>query len=179
MTSEQQEPAVEYPPFHRPSNTDVVYWGPRDSITFLATGKDTNGAYTQFEVAVLPGGGPPPHIHHREDETFYVVEGNLEIRLGEVNLLAQPGDYLRVPRDTVHAFRNVGEHLARMLLTMVPAGFEGYFMEVYQPVADLTAPPPEPPADLLDRMIQAAPPYGLEFVPPPESGASTETGLQH
>jgi quercetin dioxygenase-like cupin family protein len=180
MTSEQSGTTGEHPPFHRSGNTDVVFWGRGDGVTILATGKDTNGAYAQVEGVLMPGGEAPPHIHHREDETFYVVDGSLELRLGDDTLVALPGDYMQVPRGTVHAVRNVGEHMARALVTFVPAGLERFFMEVYQPVAGRTAPPPPPPADLMDRMIQAAPRYGSEFLEmpaPPESGADTEADL--
>jgi mannose-6-phosphate isomerase-like protein (cupin superfamily) len=176
MTSEQQETVGEHPPFHRPSRADVVDSGDGIRLTFLATGKDTNGAYTQGEGVVMPGGGPPAHIHQREDETWYVVEGSLEMRIGDATLVARPGDYIRGPRGVVHAFRNVGEHPARLFTTIVPAGLEDFFMEVSQPIADPTAPLPPPPADLIERMIQAAPRYGLEFFPPPESGADTKPG---
>ena len=180
MTSEQQETAGARQTFHRPGTTDVVYWGRGDGVTLLAAGNDTNGAYAQVEGALAPGGEAPPHIHHREDETFYVLEGSLEVRLGDSTLVAQPGDYLRVPRGTVHALRNVGERTARVLVTFVPAGLEGFFAEVYQPVAGRTTPPPPPPADLIERMLQAAPRYCCEFpglLPPPESRATTEPGL--
>jgi quercetin dioxygenase-like cupin family protein len=176
VTSEQQETVGEHPPFHRPGSTDVMFWGRGDGVTFLATGKDTNGAYTQVEAVVLPGGGPPPHIHQREDETWYVVEGSLEFRIGESTQVARPGDYVRGPRGTVHVFRNVGERTARALNTFVPAGIENFFMEVFQPVADRAAPPPAPPADLIDRIIKAAPRYGLELVPPPKSEADIKPG---
>ncbi len=180
MTSEQSNMMGEHPPFHRPSSADVVFWGRGDGVTMLTTGKDTNGAYAQVEGVLVPGGEAPPHIHHHEDETFYLIEGSLELRLGDDTLVARPGDYLKVPRGTVHAVRNVGEHRARALVTFVPAGLEGFFMEVYQPVAGRTAPPPPPPTDLIDRMIQAAPRYGCEFLemlPPPEAGAGTEPGF--
>jgi quercetin dioxygenase-like cupin family protein len=170
MTSTQASTVGARRAFHRPGNTGVVYWGPGDCGAFLATGADTNGAYFQADVTVLPGGGPPPHIHHREDETFYIVEGSLEIHLGDVTAVGRPGDYVNVPRGTVHAFRNVGEHPARMLITFVPAGMEHFFAEVYQR-ADRTAPPPAPAADLLVRLMKAAPRYGLEVLPLPESGA--------
>ena len=177
MTSEQQETADARQAFHRRSSTDVVYWGIRDGATFLATGKETNGAFAQFEVVVAPGGGPPPHIHHHQDETFYMVEGSLKLRLGESTLVARAGDYVRVPRGMLHAFRNVGEHTARMLVTFVPSGIENFFMEVYQPVMGPTALPPEPPADMIDRIRIAAPKYDFEIFPSLEWGADTEPGL--
>ena len=180
MTNEQPEMAGANQAFQRPGTADVVYWGFGDGVTILASGKQTNGAYAQVEGVLAPGGEAPPHIHHREDETFYVLEGHLELRLGETTYLARPGDYLQVPRGTVHALRNVGEHTARALVTFVPAGLEGFFTEVYQPVAGRTAPPPTPPTDLMERMRRAAPRYGCEFLelrPPPEQRASTEPGL--
>jgi quercetin dioxygenase-like cupin family protein len=60
--------------FHRPSQTGLSYWGPMDAYTFLVTGEESGGAYFAMEAIVPPGGGPPPHIHTLEDETFYVLE---------------------------------------------------------------------------------------------------------
>jgi quercetin dioxygenase-like cupin family protein len=177
MTSEQQETADARQAFHPRSRTDVVYWGIRDGAKFLATGKETNGAFAQFEVVVAQGGGPPLHIHHNADETFYLVEGSLKLRLGESTLVAQEGDYVRIPRGTLHAFRNVGEHTARMLVTFVPSGIENFFMEVYQPVMGSTAAAPEPPADMIDRIRAAAARYDFEIFPSLESWADTEPGL--
>lgn len=179
MTSEQVEVAGANRAFHRRGTADVVYWGFGDGVTILASGKQTHGAFAQVEGMLAPGGEAPPHIHHREDETFYILEGRLELRLGETTYLARPGDYLQVPRGTVHALRNVGEHTARALVTFVPAGLEGFFADVYQPVAGHAVPPPPPAADLMERMRQAAPRYGCEFLelrPPPEERADTEPG---
>lgn len=60
-------------PIFRPAGTGPAVWGPGDLYTFLATGKETNNAFFQFEAVVPPGGGPPPHTHSREDESFYIV----------------------------------------------------------------------------------------------------------
>ena len=68
---------------HRPEGTGDMYWGPGDLYRFLVTGAETGGAYFAMEAVVPPGGGPPPHIHTNEDETFYVVEGRCSIRLGD------------------------------------------------------------------------------------------------
>jgi quercetin dioxygenase-like cupin family protein len=171
MTSEQGETTDANRAFHRPGTAEVVYWGFGDGVTILASGKETNGAYAQVEGMLAPRGEAPAHIHHREDETFYVLEGSIELRIGDVVHVVQAGDYMQVPRGTVHSLRNVGEHTARALVTFVPAGLEGFFTEVYQPVIGRTAPPPPPPDDLMDRMRQAAPRYGCEFLelsPAPE-----------
>ena len=73
-------------------------------------------------VLVPTGGGPPPHIHHTEDETIYVLEGEVTFRLGEVTVVGGPGDFVNVPRGTVHCFRNDGNEPARIVLTFTPAG---------------------------------------------------------
>jgi hypothetical protein len=65
------------------AGTGPAYWGPGDEITFLITGEETGGAVFMAELSVPPAGGPPPHIHHREDESFYVREGTLAIRMGQ------------------------------------------------------------------------------------------------
>ena len=109
-------------PLHRPVATGPAYWGPGDHYTFLITGEETGGAYFAMEAIVPPGGGPPPHIHQREDETFYLVEGEVEFRVGEETVTAGPGDFVNVPRGTVHNFRNAGTETARIVLTFTPGG---------------------------------------------------------
>jgi quercetin dioxygenase-like cupin family protein len=70
-------------PIHRPTDAGATYYGPGDVYSFLVTGAETGGAYFAMEAIVPPGGGPPPHIHTHEDETFYVVEGRCEFLLGD------------------------------------------------------------------------------------------------
>ena len=75
---------------HRPSETGRAFWGPGDHYTFLVTGEETGGAYFVMQALVPPGGGPPPHIHTREDETFYLLEGQVEFLFGEETIVAGP-----------------------------------------------------------------------------------------
>ncbi len=157
-------------PFHRPAGTGPAFWGPGDLYTFLATGDETNNAYFQFEALVPPGGGPPPHIHHGEDESFYLAQGSLEMRLGDAVVSARAGDFVNVPRGTVHGFKNVGGEAAKMIVTFVPAGFEKYFEEVLSPAEDRTATPPPPTAELIKRMTAAGPKHGCEILPPDTTG---------
>jgi quercetin dioxygenase-like cupin family protein len=109
---------------HRTAGTGAMYLGPGDVYRFLVTGADTAGAYFAMEAIVAPGGGPPPHIHRHEDETFYVVEGQCGILLGEEWITAGVGDFVNVPRGTVHRFENQGTEATRMILTFTPAGIE-------------------------------------------------------
>ena len=151
--------------FHRPAGTGPAFWGPGDLYTFLVTGDETNNAYFQFEALVPSGGGPPPHIHHDEDETFYLAQGTLEMRMGDVVVSAKAGDFVNVPRGTVHGFKNVGGETAKMIVTFVPAGFEKYFEEVFPSAVDRTATPPAVTQELIDKMTVVAPKYSCEILP--------------
>ena len=149
---------------HRPHGTGAAYWGPGDRYTFLVTGDETDGAYFVMEAWVPPGGGPGPHIHTREDETFYVLEGEVEFLLGDDVITAGPGDFVSVPRGTVHRFHNAGEVTARLVLTFTPAGIEGFFEEAL----DQAPPDGEDVPDNLDevaaRYAEIAGRYGMEFL---------------
>jgi mannose-6-phosphate isomerase-like protein (cupin superfamily) len=97
----------------------------------------TGGAYTLFEVATQPGSGPPPHVHHREDESFYVLEGEFEFLIGGETLRVGAGSLLYFPKGTLHAHRVLGEAVGRMLVTQTPGGlYERFFDEVGKLVED-------------------------------------------
>jgi len=151
---------------HRPEGTGEMYFGPGDRYRFLVTGEETGGAYFAMEAYVPPGGGPPPHIHTREDETFYVLEGSVEFLLGGETIDAGPGDFVNIPRGTVHRFENTGDETARLVLTFTPAGIEHWFAETLErapndvSVADV----PDNREEVAARYAAAAPRYGLEFV---------------
>ena len=95
-------------PVFRPTGTAPAVWGPGDLYSLLATGKETNNTFFQFEAIVPEGGGPPPHVHSREDESFYIVSGSLEILLGDKTYQAKRGDFVYIPRGTVHSSRMLG-----------------------------------------------------------------------
>ena len=97
----------------------------------------TGGAYSLFEATTNPGAGPPPHVHHREDESFYVLEGEYEFVVEGRTLRVGAGFLLYVPKGTLHAHKNVGEGVSRMLLTQTPGGlYERFFEEVGKPAED-------------------------------------------
>src|SRR6185437_6921415 len=98
-----------------------------DVYRFLATGEDTGGRYALWEAVVPPGGGPPPHVHSREEEGFYVLEGEITFQAGEDRLVATAGMFVNMPVGTPHAFRNESGGPARMLISVAPAGLEGMF----------------------------------------------------
>jgi mannose-6-phosphate isomerase-like protein (cupin superfamily) len=151
---------------HRPAGGGLTFWGPGDMYRFLVTGEETGGAYFAMEALVPPGGGPPPHIHRNEDETFYVVEGEVDFVLGDDTLTAGVGDFVNVPRGSVHCFHNSGTAPMRMILTFSPAGIEKFFEETLERALDPTQPPPDNVDEVAARYAAAAPRYGIEFLAP-------------
>src|SRR4051812_12594113 len=119
-----------------------AYWVVGDLYTILASGEDTGGAYALIHAELPPGGGPPPHVHHREDEAFYVLEGVLTFQADGRDLTGKPGTWITLPRGSRHSFRNTGLATARMLIVVSPAGLERFFAEVGQEATDRTAAPP-------------------------------------
>ena len=139
-----------------------------DVYRFLATGDDTDGRYAQWEALVPPGGGPPPHVHSREEEGFYVLDGEITLHVGGERVVVTAGSFANVPVGTPHSFRNEGNRPAKMLISVAPAGLERMFFEVGAPLAEgatTAAAPPTP--DEIERLLAAAPRYGIEIRLPP------------
>ena len=149
---------------HRPAETGPMFWGPGDRYRFLVTGEETGGAYFAMEALVPQGGGPPPHVHRNEDETFYVVEGLVDFRLGDELISAGPGDFVSVPRGRVHNFHNSAAATARLILTFTPAGIERFFEETLERLDDPDQPLVGNVDEVAARYVAAAPRYGMEFL---------------
>ena len=98
-------------------------------ISFVATGKETSGAYALIETANDPSTGVRLHVHEREDETWFVLEGEYVFQVGSETLHARPGDYVFGPRGVPHRYANQSGSLARALIMVTPAGFEGFWRE--------------------------------------------------
>jgi len=144
-------------------------WVTDELMTFKASGEDTGGAYSLTDSTVPPGGGPPPHVHHREHEAFWVLEGELEVSVGNDTFRADAGSFVHLPRSVPHSYQNVGTGPARFLTLMVPAGLEKFFEEVGKPgTEDPSSPPPFREEDI-DKLLAVAPKYGVEIMRPPES----------
>ena len=138
-------------------------WIVGDTMTLKATGVMTGGRLALLENLTAPGGGPPPHVHTREDEFFFVLDGSFEVRIGEDVHTLGPGGYAYVPRGTVHNFRNVAETPSRILVGFTPAGMEGFLRESGRPATDDG---PAPPVDdeEIARTMAAASKYGVQAV---------------
>ena len=138
-------------------------WIVGDTMTLKATGESTGGSLVLLENLTAPGGGPPPHIHTREDEFFYVLDGTFEVRIGDELHALGPGGYAYVPRGTVHNFRNTAKTPSRLLVGFTPAGMEGFFRDSGRPATD-DGPAPPVDEDEISRTIAAAPQYGVAAV---------------
>jgi quercetin dioxygenase-like cupin family protein len=126
--------------------------------TFKASGEDTGGAYTLIEMFLPPASGPPPHLHEREEESFYILEGTLQFQVGGESLTAGAGAYVKAPPGLRHAFKNVGTAPARVLMLVTPAGIEKFFAEIGQPVGET------PAAQSLEGVKEIAPKYGITLL---------------
>lgn len=122
-------------------------------------GRDTNGTIAVVESIDAPSSGPPPHIHHREDETFQILEGEYEFMIAGKTVAAKTGDTLFAPRGIPHTYRCVSASGGKLSVVLTPSGFENFF-------AEIGAMSPQQQQDI-PRVIAIGKNYGLEILPPP------------
>jgi quercetin dioxygenase-like cupin family protein len=121
-----------------------------DIYTVLLSGNDTNGLYCLIDMHIPPGGGPPPHRHDFE-ETFMLLEGEIEATFRGEKMTVRGGETLHIPANAPHSFTNSSKGNVRLLCLCAPAGQEEFFAQVGVPVATGLTPPPK-----LDKDAQAA-----------------------
>jgi len=134
--------------------------------TIKASSETTGGRVAVIEHLAPQGAGSPLHVHHREDEWFYVIEGALAFWVGGKVIEAPAGSFVFGPRDIPHTFV-VTSPEARFLLVTEPAGFESFMRALGRPAESLTVPPPAPPPSDMAPLIAAAAEYGIEILGPP------------
>lgn len=147
-----------------PEDGDPI-WFLASRMKVKASAATTGGRYGLIEAELPPGFSPPAHIHHREDEAFYILEGRLTFRCGERTFAATAGSYVFLPRHVPHSFVVEGDAPVRMLNITTPGGGEGFFVDAGRPAEGDGLPPTEPPDIDLLRSVSAA--YGAEIVGPP------------
>ncbi|WP_354698002.1 Quercetin 2,3-dioxygenase [Paraconexibacter sp. AEG42_29] len=153
-------------PYHLTADEGLQsVWWKTGRVWVKASGVETAGRFAQIEVDDPRGAAPPMHIHHTEDETFLVLDGEVSVFAGGERTELQAGDYAFIPRGDEHAYLVQSER-ARMLVTFSPAGFEEFFVEMGvagdQPPADPVMPSPE-------EFARRLAPYGCAITgPPPE-----------
>ena len=149
---------------HGRQSLDRSVWYNGWLMTFLATGEETQGQFALIEAVGRKGNVPPPHIHHNEDEIFYVLEGEIAASVNGRTIKVTPGTMVFLPRDVRHSFTIESEQV-RMLQFLTPAGLEGWFKEFSVPALAMTLPPADEPGyHDVQRMLDVASRYGLEFV---------------
>src|SRR5258708_3690462 len=134
-----------------------------DVYRFLTTGEDTNGKYALWEAIVPPGGGPPPHVHSREEEGFYILEGKITLQVSDERIVATAGMFANMPVGTPHSFKIESSHLAKMLISVAPAGLEHMFFEVGVPLAERATTALPPTKEEIEKLLAVAPRYGIEI----------------
>jgi quercetin dioxygenase-like cupin family protein len=138
-----------------------------DTYTILLSGKDTAGRYCVIDMYVPPGGGPPPHRHDFE-ETFVLLDGELQATFRGEKRIVRSGQTIHVPANAPHQFHNSSSKPVRMLCICSPSGQEKFFKEVGTPVSTRTTPPPTlseaQQASLKKRVMELAPKYRTELL---------------
>ena len=127
------------------------------------SGTDTGGAYCLLEVSLAPGMGVPRHTHTREDEVYFVLAGELEVKVGENVFVLRQGDTLLAPRDIPHELRNSGNVENQYLLVFSPSGFEEFMMATSVPAPEDAVAPTKPPAVAVENVHKLATDYGIIF----------------
>jgi quercetin dioxygenase-like cupin family protein len=138
-----------------------------DTYTITVNGDDTNGRFCVIDMHIPPGGGPPPHRHDFE-ETFILLEGEIEATFRGKKSLVGAGETVNIPSNAPHQFHNASAAAVRMLCICSPAGNDKFFLEVGVPVATRTTPPPkldeEQQAEFIKKVVALAPKYRTELL---------------
>jgi quercetin dioxygenase-like cupin family protein len=145
---------------------DARWWLGVSLATIKATGKETGGLYTLVEVLEPEGEEAPLHVHHHEDEAFWVLEGELTFYVGDETIKASPGSFLFGPKDVPHRY-TVNSGPARLLFLLSPAGFEEFIYATSEPAKELVLPPPPegPPDEAeMEQLGAIAHRYGCELL---------------
>lgn len=140
-----------------------AFWWQGSLMRIKARAEDTGGALGLVDGSFYKGFGPPLHVHSREDEALYVLEGQIRFRQGDDEFVAGPGSWVWGPRGVPHAFKVESER-ARALVIVTPGGFERMFEEGGVPVGEL-AEPPEQEYDP-EAAIAISKKFGFEVVGP-------------
>ncbi len=155
-----------------PGGGEASLWVLGELLTRKVPSRRTGGAYSLFEVAIGPGGGEGPHVQHREDECFYVLEGRFGFVVEGEEIEAGPGSLFYVPKGNLHAFWNAGRTIGRMLVSQTPGGaYERFVGEIGEPATDetttdeTTTPAKDDPPEA-GRLAAAGAQYGVEIVSP-------------
>ena len=166
-----QDSAQRAEPYARRLGGEASYWAMGYLMTWLAEGEDTDGRFSLVEVVARKGTEPPPHTHSREDEAYYILEGEMAFHVGGETIEAGPGDYVWLPRGVQHA-PVVNTEQVKVLILIAPAGLEEAFKQLSEPAESATLPPPPeapPSMEQMQQVLAVFEAHGVEFALPPQS----------
>jgi len=150
------------PAFVARDDGEARWWGGGLAI-IKASAADTGGQGTIVEVTEPPGTEAPLHVHHNEDEAFWVLEGEVKLEIGGTTIEAHAGDYAFGPRHIPHRY-TVGDAGCRMLFILTPGGFENLVMATSRPAGERTLPPPSSEEPDIAQMKALAEAHGGEVL---------------
>jgi quercetin dioxygenase-like cupin family protein len=128
------------------------------------TADQTNGAYSMLEQWITADGNPPPHMHTHEDEAFLVVDGEIDVTVGETTTRVGPGEFAFAPRGVPHTYAVVSD-TAHLFVIASPGGIEHFFRDLGEPAPALELPTPSAPD--VPTVVATAARHGISILPPP------------
>ena len=160
------------------TNPQITAVGPAEGPCFsivggnyriVISGEQTGGAYAVIDMVVPPKGGPNPHAHADFQESFFILEGEVEVTTEEAKYTAVTGSFVNIPKGgMVHCFKNKTDKVARLWCVVVPAGLDGFFAELGKPVEQgvFLPPPPPPTPEIMAHIKAVSEKYGQVLYPP-------------
>ncbi len=139
-----------------------------DTYRVLISGKETNGAFATIDMLIPPNGGPGPHAHANMQESFYVIDGEIEVKSETGSYTAGKGSFVVIPKGgIVHGFKNKTDKTAHLICVVVPSGLEEMFIEIGKTVSPGTfLPPPTMNPEEEKKMQAIAEKHGQKVYPP-------------
>lgn len=142
------------------------WFGP-NLVTFLITSAETEGAFALIRCVLKKGFEPPLHIHSKEDESSFILDGEIRYQAGERDIYARAGDFVHLPKLVPHTFKPITDTVT-LLLLITPGGFEAMFRQCSRPAIEF-APPPvtgeKPNASFFELMTRAHEAFGVLLLP--------------
>lgn len=151
-------------PYFLQANEGEAVWYTTTRMTLKATRESTGGALSLVEALMAPDTAPPWHVHHHEDEMFYILDGSFLFKCGDELFEAGAGSFVFLPHGIPHSFKNVGETVAKVLVLATPGGLDQYFVDAGTPALEEGLRPQ--PLDF-QQMAAIAAQHGVEILGPP------------
>ncbi|WP_430510531.1 quercetin 2,3-dioxygenase [Gottfriedia solisilvae] len=148
---------------HRTISEDNTYYFLINFASIIVSGEETDGAFSIVLCHGVQDSGPPLHIHELEDESFYILEGELTFRVGDETIHAKQGDYVFAPRGIPHTIKTISK-TSKTLVTSYPAGFDRFVKELGIPYTkDFVKPDGPPSPETIKKLIEVSKNYKISY----------------